>query len=398
MLVTTPANAFSTTRYSLFKLNLLTNLASLPSRVFVVCPVALPNPASCHEIVPTQGQDGPNQPCETGMNARGVKDMLRNKRTLFAVTLIGLLWFDIPARARIQHDTKPSSTSATADPQISSLTERAQQRDPQAQYQLGRSYMTGTNVPLDYKQARAWLQKSADQNFPDAEFALGYLHELGKGGKRNYRQALSDYTAAAEQGHTMAENNIGSMYERGEGVRRDLGQAAEWYRKAASQGQFIAACNLATLYLHGKGVPRDNAQAATWFRAAAERGYPPAQENLAWMYFTGTGVSLDFSEAAKWVHRAAELGYAPAQLDLGYLYEQGKGVPLDHIAAYMWYKTAAAGGEHRAAAQLKILSSVMTEGQIQQATAGAAELKISPPVSSAATGSSSVGNSWFPPR
>jgi TPR repeat protein len=116
------------------------------------------------------------------------------------------------------------------------------------------------------------------------------------------------------------------------------------------------------------------------------------------MYYTGTGVKQDFAEAAKWVRSAAAVGYARAELDLGFLYEQGKGVPLNHIAAYMWYKTAAAGGERRAAAQLKILSSVMTEAQIQQATAAAAELKISTPISSAARDSSSVGDSWLPPR
>ena len=87
-----------------------------------------------------------------------------------------------------------------------------------------------------------------------------------------------------------------------------------------------------------------------------------------------------------------------AQLDLGYLYEQGKGVPLDHIAAYMWYKLAAAGGERRAVTQLKILSSVMTEAQIRQATSAAAELNIPAPNPSAAAGSASVGISWLPPR
>lgn len=116
------------------------------------------------------------------------------------------------------------------------------------------------------------------------------------------------------------------------------------------------------------------------------------------MYYIGTGVKQDFSEAANWVRKAAVLGYARAQLDLGYLYEQGKGVPLDHVAAYMWYKIAAAGGERRAVAQVKTLSSVMTEAQIRQATTAAAELNIPIPSPSSATSSASVGNSWLPPR
>src|SRR5689334_18002882 len=116
------------------------------------------------------------------------------------------------------------------------------------------------------------------------------------------------------------------------------------------------------------------------------------------MYYTGTGLKRDFTEAAKWVRKAAMLGYARAELDLGYLYEQGKGVPPDHVAAYMWYKIAAAGGERRAVAQLKSLSSVMTEAQIRQATIAAAELNIHTPNPSSASGSASVGTSWLPPR
>jgi TPR repeat protein len=116
------------------------------------------------------------------------------------------------------------------------------------------------------------------------------------------------------------------------------------------------------------------------------------------MYYTGTGVNRDFSEAAKWVRRASELGFARAQLDLGYLYEQGKGVPMDHVAAYMWYKIAADGGERRAASQLKILSSVMTKAQIEQANAAARVLKISAQNTSEDSRSDSVGISFLPPR
>jgi len=96
------------------------------------------------------------------------------------------------------------------------------------------------------------------------------------------------------------------------------------------------------------------------------------------------------------VRRAAELGYARAQLDLGFLYEQGKGVPMDYVAAYMWYKTASEGGERRAAARLKILSSVMTKAQIKEASVAAPELKISKSTVSGDRRSDSVGVSFLP--
>lgn len=306
------------------------------------------------------------------------------------------------AKERFHAESMPTSAgggaccSNPATPQLSSISQRAEAGDPQAQYQLGSFYMSGTDVQLDYRQAAAWYRKAAEQHHGDAEFALGYMYEQGKGVKRDYREARQYYTAAAQQGHATAANNLGSLYEHGKGVRKNIRQAAEWYRKAADQGEVVAQCNLASLYFRGKGIPQDYVQAASWFRAAADRNYPPAQENLASMYYTGTGVKLDFNEAAMWVRRAALLGYARAQVDLAYLYEQGKGVPLDHVTAYMWYKVAAAAGERQAIAKLKILSPVMTEAQIRQATAAAAELNIAATMPAGASGADSVGSSWLP--
>jgi len=379
-------------------LNFLNDLPSLPSRVFVVCPVALPKSAFGGEMISRKRENETLGLRNPATRKRSREDMCGKKQGLFTITLLLLLRFNVSATTPRQDRPHQSSTSNVANTQISATIEQAQKGDPKAQYQLGSFYMTGTNVPRDDIKAVLWLEKSAKQNFADAEFALGYLYEQGKGVRKNYGKALRYYTAAAEQGQTTAENNLGSMYQRGEGVHKDLRRAAEWYRNAASHGEFIAACNLASLYFRGKGFPRDYAQAATWFRVAAERGYPPAQENLAWMYFTGTGVNLDYSEAAKWVRRAAELGYARAQLDLGFLYEKGKGVPVDYVAAYMWYKTAGGEEEHRAASALKILSSVMTKMQIEQGTTAAAQLKISKSVSPSTNRSDSLGISWLPPR
>jgi hypothetical protein len=75
--------------------------------------------------------------------------------------------------------------------------------------------MTGTNVPLDYRQALTWYRRAAEQNYPDAEFSLGYMYEQGEGVNRDYREAKRYYTAAAQQGHATAENNLGSLYEHG---------------------------------------------------------------------------------------------------------------------------------------------------------------------------------------
>jgi len=138
-----------------------------------------------------------------------------HSRVLFAVTLISLLWFEGSATTATQDNGKRSANPNASAPQISSISRRAGQVDPEAEYQLGALYMTGTNVPLDYRQALTWYRRAAEQNYPDAEFSLGYMYEQGEGVNRDYREAKRYYTAAAQQGHATAENNLGSLYEHG---------------------------------------------------------------------------------------------------------------------------------------------------------------------------------------
>jgi TPR repeat protein len=325
---------------------------------------------------------------------RDSRDIIMKARLPLVCTLLLLIWFCLFTSGVGAQQKQPSTSAEKGQPEISSLQLRAQQGNPEAEYLLGRSYMTGTGVPQNYEEAAKWFLQSAAQGSADAEFSLGYLYEHGDGVARDYQQAVSYYSAAAKQGHATAENNFASMYESGRGVKKNIKEAERWYSAAAERSDVVAQCNLASLYFR----VRNYSQAAVWFRAAAQQGDATAQEDLAWMYYTGTGIGLDYSEAAKWVRLAAEQGYARAQLDLGYLYEQGKGVPLDYPYAYVWYRTAASGGEKRAAERLKSIEQVMTQDQIKKAKATADQLSRSLPKVRNATNASSIANSFIEPR
>jgi len=296
-------------------------------------------------------------------------------------TLMGLLKFSVAkllanvcclivsAVAQDPNATTPSPISEKPLDGVS-LRQRAQQRDAKAAYLVGRSYMTGSGVPQDSREAARWFRDAATQDLADAQFLLGFLYELGDGVAQDYKTALSYYSAAAKQGHATAQNNLAVMYELGRGTGRNVHEAENWYRAAAEQLVDTAQCNLASLEFRKK----DYQQAVVWFRAAAQRGNAIAQENLAWMYYTGTGVPLDYFEAAKWARLAAEEGLSRAQLDLGFLYEQGKGVPQDYVSAFVWYKAAQDGGQKRARVQLKSLSRVMTHEQLSASMGGVASV------------------------
>ena len=64
-------------------------------------------------------------------------------------------------------------TATTADAELESLRQRAEQGDAQAQADLGFRHSTGQGVPQDDVQAVAWYRKAADQGYAGAQFNLG---------------------------------------------------------------------------------------------------------------------------------------------------------------------------------------------------------------------------------
>jgi hypothetical protein len=132
------------------------------------------------------------------------------------------------------------------------------------------------------------------------------------------------------------------------------------------------------LYSNGQGVPQDYKEALKWFRAAAEQGYDKAQCLLGILYFNGQGAPQDYKEAIKWYRAAAEQGNADAQALLGAMYWIGNGVAEDYVLAYMWFNLSAAEGLPRAIEGRKLISSQMTQSQIEEAQRLSREWKPKP--------------------
>ncbi len=90
----------------------------------------------------------------------------------------------------------------------------AQQWDPEAQYQVGKTYCCGYQPPFDIHAAIAWYCRAALQGHRNAQFELGrvYAHHL----------------EAYDQSKAL---NVG----------KDIAQAVVWYALAAAQGHEEAA-------------------------------------------------------------------------------------------------------------------------------------------------------------
>lgn len=154
---------------------------------------------------------------------------------------------------------------------LSDVVTAAENGDVNAQFTLGRKFVTGDGVPKDDQQAAVWYRKAADQEYAQAQYGLGLLYETSNL-VPDYKQAVVWYRKAAAQGDVFAQNKMGQIYLDGQGVPQNYEQAAAWYRKAAEQGDADAQSNLGVMYADGMGVPKDNKQAYAWQSVAVANG------------------------------------------------------------------------------------------------------------------------------
>src|SRR5690349_9219496 len=102
---------------------------------------------------------------------------------LFSLTtclhLLCLCLLGMPVDA--QQSEKRPAYSENVGSDIANLREQAGRGNAMAEYRLGRLYMTGTGVSLNYPEAAKFLRAAAEQGLTEAEVVLGYLYENGKG-------------------------------------------------------------------------------------------------------------------------------------------------------------------------------------------------------------------------
>ncbi|SMM98975.1 hypothetical protein SPONL_299 [uncultured Candidatus Thioglobus sp.] len=83
------------------------------------------------------------------------------------------------------------------------ITELANQKDAESQYQLGLIYELGLGIDKDLLQAFEWYQKSANQNHPKAQYNLGVFYALSKGGiDKDIQQSKYWIRCAHENGYS----------------------------------------------------------------------------------------------------------------------------------------------------------------------------------------------------
>lgn len=136
------------------------------------------------------------------------------------------------------------------------IVERAQDGNPQAQFELGLQYYSGLGgVPKDYQKAFEWWEKSAKQGHAKAQNNLAVMYRKGNGVAQDYQKAFKWFQKAASQGYAIAQKNL-----------------LDWWQREAQAGNVAAQFNLGTLYHRGASVPKDFTKAYTWYAISALNG------------------------------------------------------------------------------------------------------------------------------
>ena len=80
-----------------------------------------------------------------------------------------------------------------------------------SQHQVGWMYYKGHGVDVDYKQARAWVEKAAAQDYPDAVCQLAVMSREGRGVASSWRRARELLRRSIELGNEQAVEDIQTL-------------------------------------------------------------------------------------------------------------------------------------------------------------------------------------------
>jgi localization factor PodJL len=164
-----------------------------------------------------------------------------------------------------------AAEEASAPEDLKILEGAARRGDREAQFRIGKRFLSDGDVEGGAITASRWLARAADQGHVEAIFMLASLYERGAGVSKDADHAMDLYRQAASAGHVRAMYNLGVMLS-ARGSQQDYREAALWFYRAALAGLPDSQYNLAILYERGLGLEQDLTRAYFWYRVAAHAG------------------------------------------------------------------------------------------------------------------------------
>lgn len=226
------------------------------------------------------------------------------------------------------------------------LVKRAEDGDPEAQYDLSVAYLNGwIESPPGTNPSKMWRERAAESGSARAQFEIGRGYQGGYFGyAKDASRALLWLKRAAEGDLGEAQLAVGTMYFKGEGVAKDEKLAIEYLRKAVINNQKPAEALYGILLVRGFGGVGTDDEALRLLRTAEKRGDATAREFMTESFMEEKYGPADADEMVRLLRFAIKKGNNRAKEVLGMRLYTGDQVKQDVEAARPLLIEAAEGG------------------------------------------------------
>lgn len=230
------------------------------------------------------------------------------------------------------------STENEFSSNILSKVRKAENGDPEAQYQVGICYKDGKGVERSLDDAIKWLSLSAGQKYTEAMVALYHIYA-----KENNKNIAKKYLEeAVNYGNVNAINTLAyCLYHGDDGYKQNIEKAVALLDSGVSQKSIISMRRRADIYLKDGDVER----ATELLKDAGNMGDIDSMVKYAWIGFRdvkdfGKGVELK-----NLLEKGAANGNIEAVYYLACIYEGGYTIPRNIDLSVRLYKKAAENGD-----------------------------------------------------
>jgi TPR repeat protein len=239
---------------------------------------------------------------------------------------------------------------------------------------LGKCYINGEGVDIDYEKAYKWFVKGIEKSEPFCQFELGMMKIKGLGVEKDFLEAKKLLLSSASNGCIDAKYMLSILYFGENSVYfgknhiflnkfkhfffnpnnlKNKDKAIAWLVSASDSGHLDATAKLGALYAEGKELPTDFDKAFFLISKAANLGCESAMVSLSFIFRQGEiDQPVDNAEALKWMTKAANKNNHLAQLYLGGFYMEGEIVDRNLQKAKVWLEKSAENGGYSAYTQL----------------------------------------------
>ena len=218
-----------------------------------------------------------------------------------------------------------------------------------ANFELGKVYSYGDDLPPDMELAAEYFEKSGDylyNNFDEIYCSFGYRYRYGDEVEKNIEKAIFWYEleVSCDDDNDVIHDAtlaLAEIYRDGEGgIKPDGEKAVKYFMELAlGSGDYFFVTDT-KIYEDGQNVPMTYGELKYFYSFDTSNGDDEARFALGCMYLYGQAVEPDVYKAAWWFAKTDELDRfdMDAVFDLAEMYRTGNGVKKDVSIAIAWYE------------------------------------------------------------